>query len=87
MDARIKMWIVYTSDTSTNVCSDCCQVEQNKLNQCIDDINRGYNRNYDKYISKRNDTEKRKVQIEKRGKYKRIKKMSLFCPQFANQSV
>ena len=45
----------FTSDTSTNVCSDYCRMEQNKLNQCIADINRGYNRDYDKYISKRNE--------------------------------
>lgn len=43
----------FTSDTSTNVCSDHCRKEQKKLNQCIADINRGYDRNYDKYIEKR----------------------------------
>lgn len=35
-------------------CSDYCRKEQKKLHQCIADINRGYNRDYDKYIDKRN---------------------------------
>ncbi len=45
---------IFSSDTPTNVCSDYCRKEQAKLNQCIADINRGYNRDYDKYINKRN---------------------------------
>lgn len=44
----------FTSDTSTNVCSDYCRREQSKITQCIADINRGYRRNYEKYINKRN---------------------------------
>lgn len=45
----------FTSDKSTNLCSEYCRNEQKKLQQCISDINRGYNRNYDKYIYKRNE--------------------------------
>ena len=45
----------FMSNTSTNVCSDYCRVEQKKLTQCISDINRGYKRNYDKYIKRRNE--------------------------------
>ena len=45
---------VFTSDTSTNLCSDYCRAEEKKLNQCIADIKRGYKRDYDKYIDKRN---------------------------------
>lgn len=44
----------FTSSTSTNVCSDYCRKEQAKLTQCIADIKRGYKRNYDGYINKRN---------------------------------
>ena len=45
---------VFTSDTSTNLCSDYCRAEEKKLNQCIANIKRGYKRDYDKYINKRN---------------------------------
>ena len=45
----------FTSDRPTNFCSDYCRSEQKKLHQCITDINRGYNRNYSKYINKRNE--------------------------------
>lgn len=45
----------FTSDKPTNTCSDYCRMEQAKLIQCIADINRGYNRDYDKYISMRNE--------------------------------
>ncbi len=44
----------FTSDTSTNICSSYCRREQIKLTQCAADINRGYKRNLDKYINKRN---------------------------------
>lgn len=44
----------FTSDTSTNLCSDYCRKEQKKLTQCMADINRGNNRDYDKYINNRN---------------------------------
>lgn len=45
----------FASDKSTNTCSDYCRREQAKLIQCIADINRGYNRDYDKYIAMRNE--------------------------------
>lgn len=45
----------FSSDKSTNVCSDYCRKEQTKINQCIADINRGYERNLDKYINKRDE--------------------------------
>jgi len=44
----------FVSDKPTNLCSDYCRREQKKLTQCIADINRGYNRDYDKYINNRN---------------------------------
>lgn len=44
----------FTSDKPTNTCSDYCRMEQAKLIQCIADINRGYNRDYDRYITIRN---------------------------------
>lgn len=44
----------FSSNTSTNVCSDYCRSEQNKLLQCIEDINRGRSRNLKKYEDKRN---------------------------------
>lgn len=44
----------FTSNTSTNLCSDYCRREQAKIRQCIADINRGYNRDYDRYIDMRN---------------------------------
>lgn len=45
----------FTSDKPTNTCSDYCRKEQAKLTQCIANINRGYNRDYDKYITMRNE--------------------------------
>lgn len=45
----------FTSNTSTNTCSDYCRKEQAKITQCVADINRGYNRNCDKYITMRNE--------------------------------
>lgn len=45
----------FVSDKSTNTCSDYCRREQGKITKCIADINRGYNRDYDKYISMRNE--------------------------------
>lgn len=44
----------FASDKATNLCSEYCRSEQKKLHQCIADINRGYKRDYDKYIDKRN---------------------------------
>lgn len=44
---------IFTSDKPTNLCSDYCRGEQKKLHQCISDINRGYKRDYDRYIDKR----------------------------------
>lgn len=41
------------ANKSTVYCSDFCRKEQHKLRQCIHDINRGYNRDYDKYLAKR----------------------------------
>lgn len=43
----------FTSNTTTNLCSDYCRTEQNKLSQCIADINRGYKRDLKKYEDKR----------------------------------
>lgn len=43
----------FTSNTPTNVCSDYCRAEQKKLQQCISDIRRGYNRDLEKYEKKR----------------------------------
>lgn len=34
----------FTSDKATNLCSDYCRGEHKKLQQCIADIKRGYNR-------------------------------------------
>lgn len=45
----------FSSDTTTNLCSDYCRSENRKLLQCIADINRGYNRNLKKYEDKRNE--------------------------------
>lgn len=45
----------FKSSNPTNLCSDYCRREQKKLQQCISDIKRGYNRDYDKYIKKRDD--------------------------------
>ncbi len=44
---------IFKSDTPTNTCSDYCRKEQTKLNQCLADIKRGYKRDYQKYIDKR----------------------------------
>lgn len=57
----------FTSNTSTNACSDYCRREQRKLNQCIADINRGHNRDYDKYISKRNKYREKESANKKEG--------------------
>lgn len=43
----------FSSDKPTNLCSDYCRSEHKKLQQCIADINRGYNRNLRKYEDKR----------------------------------
>lgn len=43
----------FTSDTSTNLCSDYCRAEQKKLLQCVADIKRGYKRNLQKYEDER----------------------------------
>ncbi len=43
----------FTSNTSTNLCSDYCRTEQKKLQQCMSDIRRGYNRDLKKYEEKR----------------------------------
>lgn len=43
----------FVSNTSTNLCSEYCKKEQQKITQCIADINRGKKRNLEKYISKR----------------------------------
>lgn len=45
----------FTSDIPTNTCSDYCRQEHRKLLQCEADIRRGYNRDIDKYVNKRND--------------------------------
>lgn len=50
----------FTSDKPTNTCSDYCRREQGKITQCVSDINRGYNRDYDKYIIKRDDYRREK---------------------------
>lgn len=44
---------VFTSDKPTNVCSEYCRKEQRKIRQCLADINRGYNRNMQIYLDKR----------------------------------
>lgn len=56
-DQKICVYCMQTfaSDKATNLCSDYCRKEQKKLIQCIADINRGYKRDYDKYIKKRNE--------------------------------
>lgn len=45
----------FTSDKPTKLCSEYCRKEQAKLTQCIADINRGYNRDNNKYINMRNE--------------------------------
>ena len=45
----------FKSDTSTNLCSDYCRNEQKKLIQCASDVKRGYKRDYQGYIDKRNE--------------------------------
>lgn len=49
----------FVSSTSTNLCSEYCRIEQKKLTQCMTDINRGYKRNYNKYINKRDEYRKK----------------------------
>lgn len=43
----------FKSNTASNLCSDYCRQEQRKLNQCKADLKRGYKRDYDSYINKR----------------------------------
>lgn len=43
----------FTSDTSTNVCSDYCREEHKKMLQCIADINNGHKRDLKRYEDKR----------------------------------
>lgn len=43
---------VFTSNTSTNLCSDYCRKEQRKITQCMADIKRGYHRDLEKYLDK-----------------------------------
>lgn len=45
----------FKSSKSTNTCSDYCRREQAKITQCLADIKRGYKRDYDKYITMRNE--------------------------------
>ena len=49
---------IFTSDKPTNTCSEYCRKEQRKLTQCIADINRGNNRNVQKYIDRREESRK-----------------------------
>ena len=44
---------IFMSDKPTNLCSEYCKNEQKKLTQCKADIKRGYIRNMQKYIDKR----------------------------------
>ena len=44
----------FSTNTTSNFCSDYCRIEQKKLQQCIADINRGYKRNLENYENKRN---------------------------------
>lgn len=57
----------FASGTSTNTCSDYCRREQSKLAQCIADIKRGYKRDYDKYINKR-DKYRKEVSLDESKK-------------------
>lgn len=57
----------FESHTPANLCSDYCRNEQAKLSQCRADIKRGYNRNLDKYIQKR-DEYREKVKEEQNEK-------------------
>lgn len=43
----------FASDKPSNTCSSYCRKEQEKITQCIADINRGHNRNLKKYEEKR----------------------------------
>lgn len=43
----------FKSNTPTNTCSDFCRSEQQKINQCVADIKRGYKRDLKKYEDKR----------------------------------
>lgn len=49
----------FSSNTSKSTCSDYCRKEQEKLAQCIADINRGCKRNLDKYINRRDKCRKK----------------------------
>lgn len=42
----------FSSKTSTNLCSDYCRSEHKKILQCVADINRGRNRDLQKYLKK-----------------------------------
>lgn len=57
---------IFKSDKPTNVCSEYCRSEQKKLIQCEADIKRGYKRDHNKYIDKRN--KYRKERFEKNSK-------------------
>lgn len=54
----------FKSSTPTNTCSPYCRREQTKLMQCVADIKRGYKRDYDKYIEKR-DKYRQEVESDK----------------------
>lgn len=43
----------FKTDSATNFCSDNCRREQKRLQYCQADINRGYNRDLQKYIDAR----------------------------------
>lgn len=49
----------FSSGASTNTCSDYCRSEHRKIMNCIADINRGSNRDYDKYIKMRSEYRKK----------------------------
>ena len=48
----------FSSSRPTNTCSEYCRKEQKKISLCISDINRGRNRNFQKYIDARNEYRK-----------------------------
>lgn len=64
---------IFSSDTSTNLCSDYCRREQTRINQCVADIKRGYKRSYDKYIDKR-DKYRKEVSANKYNKYQKMQR-------------
>lgn len=43
----------FSSNAPTNVCSEKCRYEQQKISMCIADINRGRKRDLQKYLDKR----------------------------------